>query len=326
MIEITLARKNSIVVESPVLFGAGTVGYDGAPYRQLLALDKFGALVTPPLTLAPRFPAHGVRVVPMPAGFLLHTGLPNPGVRRVVQDYQQRWQRSVLPIIAHVVADTPHEMEQLVQTLDRADAISGIEVALEDQVAMREARDLLLAARYNCDLPILVKLPMHNALLMSEVAHQAEVDALVVAASPRGTERAYNAGRLIGGRLYGPWLKAFTLRLVGRIAQYAEMPIIGAGGIHTADDARDFIAAGARAVQLDTLVWVNPKQAEAIAVNLGGGELTRTNGALVDEWTRSGSTSPAPTASAQPDYLPEVPDHEEEITQAPKPTDPWEED
>jgi dihydroorotate dehydrogenase (NAD+) catalytic subunit len=323
MIEVTLARKNSIVVESPVLLGAGTVGYDGSPYRQLLALDKFGALVTAPMTLAPRFPAHGVRVVPLPAGFLLHTGLPNPGVKRVIQEYQPRWQRSVLPVIAHVMADTPHEMEQLAHSLDRCEAVSGIEIALEDGLAMREARDLLLAARYHCDLPILVKLPLHNALLMSEVAHQAEMDALVVAAAPRGTERAPKAGRLIGGRLYGPWLKALTLRLVGRIAQYAEMPIIGVGGIHSADDARDFIAAGARAVQLDTVVWVNPKGAEAIAVNLGGGELTRTSGALVDEWTRSTGAGRA-AAPPPPSHLPELGSHEEDITQhTPPSNDPW---
>lgn len=307
MIEITLSGKRSVVVNTPVLFAAGTVGYDAQPYRKLLTLDKFGALVTNPVTLAPRFPAHGSRVVGMPSGFLLHTGLPNPGIRRVMQTYQASWQRSVLPIIMHIAPSSPDEAEQLAVIAEESPAVVGLELGLHDQITQRELRDMLRAIKHVCDLPVMVRLPLYNALLLGEIAQDSGADALVIAAPPRGTERDPKAGRLVGGRLYGSWLKAQVLRVLGRVVQYAEVPVIGSGGIHTPDDARDFITAGARAIQLDSIVWVNPRMAEVIARNLGGLELTRTAGALADEWEPGMGETMRMQQNMPPDMLPEMP-------------------
>jgi len=316
MIEITASSKNSVVVNAPVLFAAGAAGYDGQAYRKLLALDKFGALVTNPVTLAPRFPASGVRVVEVPAGVLLHTGLPNPGIRRVIQNHEAAWKRSILPVILHLVATTPAEVEQMAAIADQCDALAGLELGLHDEITQRELRDVLRAAKSSSDLPILVRLPLYNALLLGEIAQDSGADALVVAAPPRGTERAPHAGRLVGGRLYGAWLKAQVLRVLGRVVQYAEVPVIASGGIHTPEDARDFITAGARAVQLDSIVWINPKMAEVIARNLGGTELTRTAGALADEWEPGMGETMKMQRQAPPSVLPEMPDEEDRTQDA----------
>ena len=106
----------------------------------------------------------------------------------------------------------------------------------------------------------------------------------MVAAPPRGTTRDPETGQLVGGRIYGPWLKAQALRATGQVAQIAGIPVIGSGGIHSPDDARDFIEAGAVAVQVDSVIWTQPRMLEVIARNLGGLELTRAVGALGDEW------------------------------------------
>jgi dihydroorotate dehydrogenase (NAD+) catalytic subunit len=315
MIEITAPRKNAIVVETPVLFAAGFAGYDGLPYRKLLALDKFGALVTTPVSVAPRAPANGPRVVPLPAGILMHTGLANAGIERTINKYEQNWKRSVLPIIVHVIAQSPEAVEQCALLLDQSTHVAGIELGLHDQVTIRELRDILKAAQNSTDLPVLVRLQLYYALSLGEVAQAIGADALVVSSPPRGTQRDPKAGRLVGGRLYGPWLKALTLRAIGRAAQYADVPVIGCGGIHTPDDARDFIAAGATAVQLDTIVWINPKMAEIIARNLGGAELTRTAGALADEWEPGMGETQRMKQRGQPTDLPELPPLDEEITQ-----------
>jgi dihydroorotate dehydrogenase (NAD+) catalytic subunit len=315
MIEITAPRKNAIVVETPVLFAAGFAGYDGSPYRKLLALDKFGALVTTPVSLTPRSPANGPRVVPLPAGILMHTGLANAGIERTINKYEANWKRSVLPIIVHLIASSPESVEQCALMLDKTQHVSGIELGLYDQITMRELRDMLKAAQNSTDLPILVRLPLYDALTLGEVAQASGADALVVSSPPRGTERDPKAGRLVGGRLYGPWLKAQTLRAIGRVAQYADVPIIGCGGIHNPDDARDFISAGATAVQLDTIVWINPKMAEVIARNLGGAELTRTAGALADEWEPGIGDTQRMRQRGQPVNLPELPPIDEEVTQ-----------
>jgi dihydroorotate dehydrogenase (NAD+) catalytic subunit len=306
MIEITLPRKTSIVVETPVLFAAGVAGYDGSPYRRLLSLDKFGALVTSPVTLKARAPASGPRVVPMTSGFLIHTGLPNRGIKRVIQEHQANWKRSVLPIILHMAASTPEEAGSMARIADQCPELHGLEIGLQEQASIREVQEILRAIRQNCELPILVRLPLFDALELSEVAQRNGADALVVAAPPRGTEREPHAGRLIGGRVYGPWLKSLSLRVVGRVIQNANVPVIGTGGIHTPEDARDFLAAGAVAVQLDTIVWVNPRMAEIIARNLGGLELTRTAGALSDEWEPGLGQTQQMQRRGQPTNLPEV--------------------
>jgi|GEM_PF-94011 len=304
MIELTAPSKNSITVESPVLFAAGAVGYDGHPYRRMLALDKFGAMVTTPLSYKSRYPAAGTRVIDLPSGFLLHTGLPNPGSRRTIKDYERNWERSILPVIVHLIGTDVEDIESAVRLLDLCDSVSGIELGLHEQISMRELRNFIQAVTYNCDIPLLVRLPMYSALTLSEVAQHSGADAIVVAAPPRGTQRTHDAGRLVGGRVYGSWQKAQALHLVGRLAQYVEIPIIGLGGIETPDDARDFMIAGATAVQLDGIVWKNPKMAETIARNLGGGELTRTSGSLADEWQQGNTQAPPP---APPKHLPESP-------------------
>lgn len=299
MIELTQPRKNSLVVTSPVLFGAGAVGFDGAPYRKLIALDKFGALVTPPVTLSLRHPASGPRVVSLPSGFLLHTGLPNPGVTRVLRDYDKKWKRSVLPIILHLVAEAPHKVEQAVQSIERSRVVAAIELGIHEQTTMRELSTLLEAARQHTDLPIMVQLPLYNAVPLGEVAQHNGADALVVAAPPRGTARDAATGRLIGGRLYGGWVKAQVLRVVGRVMQYAELPIIASGGIHTPEDAEDFLTAGARAIQLDSVVWTQPRLAEAIANHLNTLDTTRSIPTYADDWREDegyeGVVEPPPT-------------------------------
>lgn len=316
MIEITVPRKNSIVVTSPVLFGAGTVGFDGSPYRKLLSLDKFGALVTPPVTFTPRQPAAGPRVVSLPAGFLMHTGLPNPGINRVIREYDKKWKRSVLPIILHLVAEAPHKVEQAVQIIERSRVVAGIELGIHEQTTMRELSSLLEAARQNCDLPIMVQLPLYNAVPLGEVAQHNGADALVVAAPPRGTARDPNTGRLIGGRLYGAWVKAQVLRMVGRVVQFAEIPIIASGGIHSTGDAQDFLTAGAKAVQLDSVVWTNPGIAETIATELTNLDTTRTTQTYHEVWQDDEGYD---AAIEPPPTLPEISDFDD-VTQQ---TDSW---
>jgi dihydroorotate dehydrogenase (NAD+) catalytic subunit len=144
---------------------------------------------------------------------------------------------------------------------------------------------MVKAALEHSEKPLLVRLPLTNIEDMGWAAADAGAGALVVAAPPRGTTRDVT-GRLIGGRVYGPLVKPIVLRLVGQLVRRidSEVPIIGAGGIHNQNDARDYIEAGARAVQVDSVTWVQPKMLEIIARDLGGLELTQPTGALLDEW------------------------------------------
>ncbi|MBI5958997.1 MAG: hypothetical protein HY866_09695 [Chloroflexi bacterium] len=284
MIELTRSGKNPLVIENPVMPAAGMFGFDGADYRDLVDMSKLGAIVTNPITWKARHAAHGPRVVPLPSGVLVHTGLPNPGISRAIKQYGARWAHSLAPVIVHLAATTPADVARCASALERCEGIAGIELGLHDQASPDEIRLNIEAALNNSQLPLLVCVPLYSAVESARAAQDAGAGGLVVAAPPRGTTRDLESGQLVGGRVYGPWLKPQALRAVGQVAHIAEVPVIGSGGIHSADDARDFIEAGAAAVQVDTVIWTNPHYLEVIARNLGGLELTRAVGALADEW------------------------------------------
>lgn len=284
MIELTRPGKTSLIIDNPVMAASGTFGFDSAAYRDLVDLSKLGAMVTNPVSYRARRVARGPRVVPLPSGVLVHTGLPNPGIHQVIKHYGKRWARGTLPVIVHVVATSPADVARCAGALDRCDGVAGIELGLHDLATPDDVQHILEAAESSTQLPLLARLPLYNALHLAIPAQDAGAGALVVAAPPRGTARDPETGRLAGGRAYGPWLTVQALRAVGQIAQIVEVPIIGAGGIHTPDDARDFLEAGAVAVQVDTVTWTQPRMVEIIARNLGGLELTRAAGALADEW------------------------------------------
>ena len=283
-IQITRAGKYSLFVDSPVMNAAGVAGFANN-YRHLIDVRKLGAFVTNPVTIDPWSPATGTRVVPMDAGVLVHTGLPNQGLSKVIKEYDPIWHDMGLPIILHIVGTTTDHITTMVRRLDRVDSVAAIELGLDDDITWEEAEALTLAATNTAEKPVLVRLPAFAVNEVADVVVDSGADALVVAAPPRGTARDPRSGKLVSGRVYGPLVKPMILRLVGSLARrITDVPIIGAGGIHSSQDARDYIEAGARAVQVDSVTWMQPQLLERIARDLGGNLVTRAMDAFPDEW------------------------------------------
>jgi len=280
-IRITRAGKTSLVVETPVMNAAGTLGF-GDEYRDLLDLNTLGAFVTNPLTYTNWNPATGTRVVPLDAGVLVHTGLPNPGITQVITEHREVWKRLPMPVIAHVVVNTVEEVYKCITILEREEVIAAVELGLSDEISPAEAQWYTSAAVERTEKPVLARLPFAAQTDHFSAVIDAGAAALVVCAPPRGTARD-QAGRLVAGRIYGPLVKPIVLRMVGQLARrFPRIPLIGAGGIHSPQDARDYIEAGAVAVQVDSVTWVTPTMLETIARDLGGMEITQPNNALDD--------------------------------------------
>lgn len=283
-IPITRPGKTQLIVNSPVMNAAGILGY-GDRYRSMVNLTKLGAIVTNPITYRPRYPARGVRMIPLDAGVLVHTGLPNPGARKVVQEHRESWLKMNVPIVAHLVAASADDIERSLAVFEPLDIIEGIELGLDDDISWQDAANLTRIAVQATDKPIIVRLPLSDAYEIAGAVADQGAGAVVVSAPPRGTARDPRTGKLVGGRVYGPVVKTLTLRMVGNLARrLTDVPIIGAGGIHSPQDARDYIEAGAVAVQVDSVTWVLPRMIEIIARDLGGLVITREKGALADEW------------------------------------------
>jgi dihydroorotate dehydrogenase (NAD+) catalytic subunit len=281
-VRLTRPGKNSLVINTPVMNAAGTLGF-GDEYRDLFNYEKLGALVTNPVTYAPWGPAHGTHVVPLDGGILVHTGLPNPGIRKVIEQNRGAWNRMLPAVIVHVVINNPEEVRRVLELLEEEDTVAGIEFGMNDSTTASEAEWNIRSALNYTDKPTLVRLPFGASHDFAKAVINGGAGGLVVCAPPRGTARD-RSGRLTTGRLYGPMIKPLVLRLVGQMARIVDVPVIGAGGIHSPEDARDFLDAGAVAVQVDSATWVSPKIIELIARDLGGLVLTQPAGALADEW------------------------------------------
>ena len=265
----------------------GTLGY-GDQYHDLIDLSALGAFVTNPLTYTMWSPATGTRVVPVDSGVLVHTGLPNPGLSKVIEENRAVWERMPTPVIAHVVVNKADEVRQSVELLEREESVDAIELGMSDDISAAEIEWYMRSVSGRAEKPLLVRLPFGATFDQANAAVDGGADALVVFAPPRGTARD-RSGRLVAGRIYGPLVHPIALRMVGQLARrLSTVPLIASGGIHSPQQARDYIEAGASAVQVGSAVWSDPKLIETIARDLGGMQLTQPSDPMEDFFNDEG--------------------------------------
>jgi dihydroorotate dehydrogenase (NAD+) catalytic subunit len=248
-----ISMKFDLNLHSPFLNAAGTLGFAPDPHGPL-DLSRLGAFVTNPVSQQPRTPARGPRYLPCAGGFLLHTGHPNPGLNAVIHRHARRWSRLRLPVIVHLLAQELEEMGGMVRRLEGLPGVTGIELGLPSGIDSRAACALAKAA--SGELPLVVRLPMEQAAelapALAGVAEQAGI-AAVSLAPPRGRLPVAD-GELVSGRLYGPAVFPIALATLAATAR-AGVPVIGGGGVYSLQQAEAMLAAGAVAVQLDSILW-----------------------------------------------------------------------
>jgi dihydroorotate dehydrogenase len=240
--------KSDLYFTQPIMNAAGILGFAPDP-RGPVDFTQLGAFVTNPISHGPRTPAHGQRYQPYPGGFLLHTGLPNPGLSQVLRRYRQQWARSPVPIIVHLMAFEPTSLAQMIERLEGIEGVMGVELGLPPEIDEATADDFVRAAAG--ELPLIVRLPLEQAEPLAAAALEAGASAVSLGA-PRGKLGGMN------GRMYGPGVLPLALRAVENLAVRG-IPVIGAGGLYRPRDVVDMLAAGASAVQVDALLWRDQK-------------------------------------------------------------------
>jgi dihydroorotate dehydrogenase (NAD+) catalytic subunit len=266
MIELAPRHKIGLPLRNPILIGSGFGGYGEAGPRPI-PLSLFGALVTGPITLRPERGAPQPRMVETPHGFILTTGQQNPGVKKILHDYTPWWQRLGTPVIAHLPAADPDDLQRTARALAANTPLAALELGAPDEAWPEEVWRWVSAIRDGSELPLLVKLPLAGPPELAEAAMEAGADALVVGAAPLGAAFTPDRTHLVSGPLYGPAVHNLALARLQATAARLDIPCVAAGGIHTLAQVEDFLRAGAVAVQLDALLWVEPEQAEAIIIN-----------------------------------------------------------
>jgi dihydroorotate dehydrogenase (NAD+) catalytic subunit len=241
--------KRDLIFSEPLMNAAGALGF--APdARAAVPWTDLGAFITNPVSLRPRKAAAAPELMEFPGGFLLHSGLPNPGFHATIRRFGRRWQEAPLPVIVHLMADRPEETSQMVQALEGVENVLAIELGFAPLLAP----DIIALAVEMCrgELPIIVSLPAEQILDVGGRVLELGAAALSLAA-PRGTLNT--GGGLVAGRLFGPALFPRALYVVHSAARLG-FPIIGAGGVCSQADVQGMLAAGALAVQMDSAFWL----------------------------------------------------------------------
>ena len=280
-LRVQLAPRCSkgLTLSNPVMVAAGIVGY-GIEYSEIVDIQKLGAIVCKGTTLMPREGNAQPRLVETASGLLNSVGLENIGVDALIRDKAPIWANWQVPVIVNVAGETIDEYVAVVAKLEGVSGISGIELniscpnvsagGIEFGVDPKLAATVTSAVKAMTSLPVIVKLSP-NVTDIKEIALAVEesgADAISLINTAKGMAIDINEGKPclenITGGLSGPAIKPIALYMVYEVAKDAHIPVIGCGGIACAEDALEFIMAGASAVQVGTAILTNPHISLAI--------------------------------------------------------------
>jgi len=250
----------------------------------LTDLDRLGAIVVKGLSLEPMEGAPSPRLSPTPAGMINAVGLQNVGVRRFISEKLPGLTSYRVPIIANVFGRTVEEYAEVTRHLEGAEGVAAYELNVScpnvacggiqfgSNPAM--AAEVVAAARKIARRPLWVKLSPNVADIGSigKAAEEAGSDALTVANTYPAMSidfrtRASRIGNPTGG-LSGQGIKPITLRLVYEASRAVGIPVIGLGGINTAEDVLEYFVVGASAVQVGTASFADPNSCALIVADV----------------------------------------------------------
>ena len=268
MIELAPHHKYGLPIANPVMLAAGTVGY-GEALPPGLQTAQLGAVVVGPFLRHSRAGHAPPRLAETNGGFVLDTGLQNRGVNAATKRFAPRWSELGCPVIAQIGDTQPRMAAAVAARLASEPGLLGVEVLVPRYATPQDAADLVRAVVRACDLPVLAKLPQATAMQLAPAVVDEEVAALVVGEPHLGASVDAASGATVIGGLHGPLAFAPMLLSLGQLAALdLGCPLVACGGIHTLAQARQSLAAGAVALQLDSVVWVEPGIPALLAAQL----------------------------------------------------------
>jgi len=271
-----------IDMKTPVMTASGTFGF-GLEYSDYIDVNQLGALVVKGTTLRPRSGNSGRRITETPAGMLNAIGLENPGVEEFLSNTLPKLAGYDVPVIVNIAGNTVEEYGELASFLS-VPGVSAIEINIscpnvkQGGIAFGtdcpSATAVVRAVRDNTSLPVIVKLSPNvtDIVVMAQAVEAAGADAVSLINTLLGMAIDIDSwrpvlGNVVGG-LSGPAVKPVALRMVWQVARAVKCPVIGMGGIMTAQDAIEFLLAGASAVAVGTANFVNPRACSEIAAGI----------------------------------------------------------
>lgn len=263
---------------TPIMTASGTFGW-GVEFADFLDLNQVGGIVVKGTTLHPRAGNAGQRAVETPAGMLNCIGLENPGAHAFLKDTLPKLRDVTSPVIVNIAGTTAEEFGEIAKLLD-VPGVAALELNIscpnvkEGGIAFGVCPDnaaaVVRATKANTSKPVITKLSPNvtDIVQMALAVQEAGTDAICMINTLVGMKINIHSkkpvlGNVIGG-LSGPAVRPVAVRMVYQVAQKVNVPIIGMGGIMCAEDAIEFMLAGASAVAVGTANFVDPTIAQTI--------------------------------------------------------------
>ncbi len=261
-----------IKMNTPVMGASGTFGF-GMEYQDFLDLHEVGAVCSKGITPQPRAGNPGVRIAETPSAMLNSIGLENPGLEVFKRDILPQAAQLPTAFIVNISAGTVEEYGEMAAALD-VDGVDGLEVNIscpnvkEGGIVFgtdpKAAAAVTASVKKHTHKPVIVKLSPNvtSIATMAQAVEAAGADCISLINTIMGMaidirRRRPLLGNITGG-MSGPAVKPIALRMVWQVAQAVQIPIIGLGGITSAEDAIEFLLAGASGVQVGAQNFQDP--------------------------------------------------------------------
>lgn len=272
-----------IELRNPVVLASGTCGY-GQELASYLDLSTLGGLASKTITPAPRAGNLPPRIVETAAGMLNSIGLQNPGLDGFVAEKWPFLAKLDTRIIVNIAAPTAEQHGEMTAALEEVEGIAGIEVNISSPnmkdggmlfgCSAAASAEVIAAVRQATRRPVIAKLTP-NVTDITEIARAvagAGADGISLINTLLGMaidlpRRRPVLGNITGG-LSGPAIKPVALAMVWKVSQAVDLPLMGIGGITSAEDALEFMVAGASAIQVGTATFVRPSAASDIVAGI----------------------------------------------------------
>jgi dihydroorotate dehydrogenase (NAD+) catalytic subunit len=272
-VDLSVEAARGLWLKNPVLTASGTFG-QGVEYAELIDIARLGAIVNKGTTPRARPGNPQYRIAETPAGILNSIGLENPGAEEVARKYGKIWPKLGVPVIVNVAGYSVADYVFVVEALDGTPGVVAFELNISCpnvEGGMLFGSDPALAAevtravRDATDKPVMVKLTPNapkDVIAVARACEEAGADGLTAINTILGMRIDVAKKRPIlgtgSGGLSGPAIRPIAVQMTYQVAQAVSIPIVGAGGVTNANDALEFLMAGASAVQVGTATFADP--------------------------------------------------------------------
>ncbi|MBQ3374175.1 MAG: dihydroorotate dehydrogenase [Oscillospiraceae bacterium] len=275
-----------IELENPVIPASGTFGY-GYEFAELYDINCLGTFSFKGTTIAERIGNPLPRIAETSSGMLNAVGLQNPGVERVISEELPKLARCFhKPVIANVSGFSVEEYAEVCRRLDKQEQVGWLEVniscpnvhggGMSFGTDCQAAAAVTRAVKAVTTKPVIMKLSPNvtDIVSIARACEEAGADALSLINTLMGMRIDLNTGKPIlaniTGGLSGPAIFPVALRMVWQVSSAVKIPVIGIGGVQSAEDVIEMILAGATAVEVGAANLINPYSCRDIIEDLPG--------------------------------------------------------